>query len=99
MPNLVSGVQMFYGTSLEHFCGSLYSLEDGTHMFSKGCKLDKESVYNIIDGIKNHTSGTHRIDIGYDSTQISKEFINEISIEFSDKNWTVMWHRDGSLMQ
>lgn len=99
MPNLVSGVQMFYGTSLEHFCGSLYSLEDGTHMFSKGCKLDKESIYNIIDGIKNHTSGTHRIDIGYDSTQISKEFINEISIEFSDKNWTVMWHRDGSLMQ
>lgn len=99
MSNLTSGIQMFYGTSLTHFCGNLDSLEDGTHMFSKGCKLDKDSIYNIIDGIKTHTSGTHRIDIGYDSAEVSDDFIEEITTEFSDKNWTVIWHKDGSLMR
>jgi hypothetical protein len=97
MPNLVSGVQMFFGTSLVHFCGNLDSLEDGTHMFSKGCKLDTDSIYNIVDGIKTHTKGIHTIDIGYDSSEITEDFLAEISEEFSKKNWKVTWFKDGSL--
>ena len=97
MPNLVSGVQMFYGTSLEHFCGSLYSLEDGTHMFSKGCKLDLESIYNIIDGLKEVEFGAHQINIGYNSEKVTASQLDEITEELNQKGWNVIWHKDGSL--
>ena len=97
MPNLVSGVQMFYGTSLEHFCGSLYSLEDGTHMFSKGCKLDADSIYNILDGLKEVEFGGHQINIGYNSEKVTANQLVEMTAEFNQKGWNIIWHKDGSL--
>ena len=99
MPSLVSGVQMFYGTSLTSFCGNLSSLDNGRHMFTKGCRLDEESIISIVDGIKNWSSDSseHNIGIGYDSSKILDSVISKITEEFKDKGWTVYWYKDGNL--
>lgn len=99
MPSLISGVQMFYGTSLKSFCGNLSSLDNGRHMFSKGCKLDEESIISIVDGIKDWSSDSseHNIGIGYDSSKILDSVISKITEEFKDKGWTVYWYKDGNL--
>ena len=99
MPSLVSGVQMFYGTSLTSFCGNLSSLDNGRYMFAKGCKLDENSIISIVDGIKDWSSNSseHVIGIGYDSSKVFNTFINEITEEFAAKGWTVNWYKDGNL--
>lgn len=99
MPSLISGVQMFYGTSLKSFCGNLSSLDNGRHMFSKGCKLDEESIISIIDGIKDWSFDTaeHIIEIGYDSSKVSASFISDVEKEFISKGWIVNWKPDGIL--
>lgn len=98
MPSLVSGRQMFWGTSLTSFCGNLGSLEDGYGMFGRGCKLDESSIINIVDGIKVHDA-THpkRISIGYNSALVSEEAKTNFNKEFASKGWSVTWLINGSL--
>lgn len=87
MPSLKSGYQMFMGTSLVGFCGDLSALEDGRDMF-KGCKLEENSIINIIDSIPCYTSGEHILTITYDAS-ISDEIINELVIEAKEKGWDI----------
>lgn len=91
MPSLVSAVQMFYGTSVTSFCGDLSSLENGIDMFT-GCKLDENSIINIIDSIPDHFSDgkTHVLSIGCD-TSVSEKLISDLSAEASAKNWSIIW--------
>ena len=97
MPCLVSGVQMFWGTSLTSFCGSLSSLENGYGMFGKGCKLDEDSIINIVDSIKENDSETpNHITIGYNSSLVSSNLIADFNKEFVSKGWQVTWLTDGS---
>ena len=96
MPCLVSGVQMFWGTSLTSFCGNLSSLENAQGMFGKNCKLDEESIINIVDSIKENISDKpNNITIGYNSSLISSETITNFSKEFASKGWQVTWLADG----
>lgn len=98
MPNLVSGKQMFYGCPLEIFEGNLNSLEDGYHMFAKGCKLDRDSIINIVDGIKSFPSGTSkRIDIGYNTSSINLSTRDELENEMLKKGWQIHWWPNGTL--
>lgn len=98
MPNLVSGKQMFYGCPLEIFEGNLSSLEDGYHMFAKGCKLDRDSVINIVDGIKSFPSGTNkRIDIGYNVLSMDLSTRDELENEMLKKGWQIHWWPNGTL--
>ena len=99
MPSLISGVQMFHGTSLTSFCGDLSSLANGRWMFGKGCKLNEESIISIVDSIKDWSFDTaeHIIEIGYDSSKVSTSFISEIEKEFISKGWVVNWCKDGNL--
>ena len=97
MPCLVSGVQMFWGTSLTSFCGNLGSLENGQGMFGKNCKLDEDSIINIVDSIKENISDEpNNITIGYNSSLISSETITNFTKEFASKGWQVTWLADGS---
>lgn len=91
MPSLTSAVQMFYETSLTTFCGDLSSLENGIDMFT-GCKLDENSIINIIDSIPDHFSDgkTHILSIGHDSS-IPSDLILELNAEASEKNWNIIW--------
>ena len=52
LSSLVNGRAMFAATPLTSFSGDLSSLVDGYNMFM-GCKLNKESVTNIINCLKN----------------------------------------------
>lgn len=53
LPNLKSGRGMFEGcSSLTNFSGSLGNLLSGNNMFT-GCKLNKQSVLNIAESIKD----------------------------------------------
>jgi hypothetical protein len=102
MPNLVSGIQMFYGTSLEHFCGVLSNLEHAEQMFAKNCKLSEDSIINIVDGIKDISSldsAPHKIDIGYDTKSLSESSKNSLASEFLSKGWIVKWWPNGALKQ
>lgn len=97
MPNLISGRYMFYGCSLETFEGTLNSLEDGYQMFAKGCKLDENSIINIVDSIKIFPEGTNkRIDIGY-NTSINSTTRNELENEMLKKGWQIHWWPNGTL--
>ena len=91
MPSLTSAVQMFYGTSLTTFCGNLSSLENGIDMFT-GCKLDENSIINIIDSIPDHFSDdkAHILSIGHDSS-VPSTLILELNAEASSKNWNIIW--------
>lgn len=92
MPSLVSGIQVFMGTSLQGFCGDLSSLEEGRGMFGKGCRLDVGSIVNIIDSIPNYsnTDKIHHITISY-GMDVSDDIITEMTAEAQDKNWEVEW--------
>lgn len=92
-PSLVSGRQMFWGTSLTTFRGGLSALIDGYGMFGKGVKLDYESILYIVDSLSPIQSG--QIHIGYDSTSLSEEDKISFSEELRDKGWTVTWYPDG----
>jgi hypothetical protein len=91
MPSLTSAVQMFYETNLTTFCGDLSSLENGIDMFT-GCKLDENSIINIIDSIPDHFSDgkTHILSIGHDSS-VSSDLILELNAEATEKNWNIIW--------
>ena len=66
------------------------SLTNASGMFS-GCKLDKDSVQNIVDTIPTYTSGSHAITIGYDSTEITQEDEDAFDTTLANKGWTVTW--------
>lgn len=91
MPSLTSAIQMFYGTGLTTFCGDLSSLENGIDMFT-GCKLDENSIINIIDSIPDHFSDgkAHILSIGHDPS-IPSTLILELNAEASSKNWNIIW--------
>lgn len=95
MPSLKNGRQMFWGCPLTSFAGNLSSLEDGWGMFGKNCKLDYDSVINIIDGLPVYDSGNHEITIGYAST-IPQAEIATLELELKVKGWEVHWYIDGS---
>ena len=92
MSSLVSGIQMFYGTSLTSFCGDLSSLKYGDNMFGKGCKLDEISIINIIDSIPDYsdTEESHNLTISYDAA-IGEDTINNIDTEAKAKKWNITW--------
>lgn len=95
MPALKSGRQMFWGCPLTSFTGDLSSLSDGWGMFGKNCKLDYDSIVNIIDGLPFYDNGTHEITIGYSST-IQQTEIAALEQELNAKGWQVSWYIDGS---
>lgn len=106
MPSLVSGIQMFYGTSLTSFCGDLSSLGNARHMFSKNCKLNPTSIVSIVDGIKDwsevedsENTEMREINIGYstDDEENSDDFISETITEFKKKGWSATFYRNGNL--
>lgn len=90
---VTDGLYMFWGnSSLVTFEGSLESLEDGGNMFD-GCILSINSVKNIADTIKTHTSGTHNITVGMGCTEAEynaegSEWNSNIQ-RIKDKGWTV----------
>lgn len=95
MPNLKSGIQMFYGCPLQSFSGALSSLTNGSGMFQKNCALDKVSIIMIIDSLPTHKDGQeHIIDIGYNvnDSDINQEELNDFKNELLTKGWTVNWH-------
>ena len=99
MPSLTNGTQMFYGCPLIYFAGNLGSLERAEGMFAKDCRLDYESVINIVDGIRNVTGlpdSPRRIDIGYSPENINEEKLKEITDEFASKGWEVEWWKNGA---
>ena len=92
-PSLTTARQMFYNcVNLETFCGVLSLLEDGTDMFV-GCKLDEESILNIVDSINDfgQDGETRIITIGYNPESIIDGSIEDYTEEFSQKGWTVEW--------
>lgn len=99
MPALSSAVQMFYGCPLTYFAGNLDSLEYAYGMFAKDCRLDYESILNIVDGIKdvNGLDETpRRIDIGYSPENVTEEQLIALNNEFSSKGWLVEWWKNGA---
>lgn len=78
---------MFSGcTNLKEFYGDLSNLDDGEDMFY-GCKLNLKSLQRIANSIKTHTSGTHTITLGINSTAQSVETaLNTIR----SKGWNVI---------
>lgn len=91
MPALESAIQMFYGTGLTTFCGTLASLKNGKDMFT-GCNLDENSLINIIDSIPNHkdSSEIHTLTLSYNSS-IEDEIIASLDNEAKLKNWNIDW--------
>lgn len=87
MPNLKSAYQMFMGTSLTGFCGSLSSLENGEDMFAD-CQLDEASLINIIDSLPAYTSGEYILSGSYDAS-IPDSVIDEIKAEGRLKGWNI----------
>lgn len=57
------------------------------------CKLNKASVQKIADTIPT-VSGTHRITIGIDSTQITQEEQDAFNTTIVGKGWTTTWQRN-----
>lgn len=99
MPSLTSGIQMFYGCPLTYFAGNLGSLETAIGMFGKDCRLNYESVINIVDGIRDVTGlpdTPRRIDIGYSPESISDKQLNALTEEFASKGWIVEWWKNGA---
>jgi hypothetical protein len=71
----------------------LSSLEDGEQMFA-GCKLDEESILNIVDSINDYgQDGVDRkITIGFNSDILEEDYLEEeFGSEFIQKGWTVEW--------
>lgn len=99
MPSLTSGIQMFYGCPLTYFAGNLGSLENAVGMFAKDCRLNYESVINIVDGIRDVSAlpdAPRRIDIGYSPESINDEKLEELTAEFASKGWRVEWWKNGA---
>ena len=95
MPSVLSDASyMFNGcTNLTEWTVDLPSgLSDASWMFD-GCKLNKASVQKIADSIPT-VSGTHRITIGIDSTQITQAEQDAFNTTIVNKGWTVTWERN-----
>lgn len=92
LTSLTSGHYMFYGcSSLETFESDMPVLSDAEGMFS-GCKLDKDSVENIVDSVPVSQGG--EITIGYDSTLITQQEEDAYNAALVNKGWTVSWERN-----
>lgn len=75
-----------------HFEGDLSSLTSADDMFLNYV-LDKESVLNVVDTIKDcsTTSGTHAITISARDSDWSEQEKTELAARMTAKNWTVTW--------
>ena len=96
-PSLETGVQMFYNTSLYSFNGILSSLKDGRQMFW-GCKLDEDSILNVVDSINDLSSDKdeHHITLGINKSVLSDDFIFEMNEEMIEKGWIVEWRDENN---
>lgn len=94
--NMTHAVEMFKGTKLEEFRGELSSLVTAEGMFA-GCKLDLESIINIIDTIETYDDGkeNHKLTIGYNpetkNTDYSKKELENLIDEGEYKGWDIIW--------
>ena len=105
LSSLMEGKWMFrYCEKLESFNSNLSSLTDGRQMFWN-CKLDAQSVANIVHTLPTHeTMGTISIGIGCDNTETDQllfaqecdcETWQELLDEFEAKNWIVSFQYTG----
>ena len=105
LSSLTDGNTMFLGCeNLTSFSSGLSSLTLGLGMFNK-CKLDAQSVANIVHTLPTHESnGTIYIGIGCDDTEADQllfaqecdcETWQELLGDFSAKNWTVEFQCNG----
>lgn len=91
LPKLFDGKNMFAKCeNLREFEAALDGLYFGEGMF-EGCNLNKASVERIVDSVPHHTNGTHFIDIGYDSSEISDKDIEEYTEKMKAKGWNAMF--------
>ena len=92
--NMKTAVDMFKGCSkLNYFDGQLFSLEKANGMFY-GCKLNRESVENIVYSLESKLSG--EITIGFEmSSRDEEEVLVPLTEEARDKGWTIQWLRNG----
>ena len=94
--NMTHAVEMFNGTKLEEFRGELSSLVTAEGMFA-GCKLDLESIINIIDTIETYDDGkeNHKLTIGYNpeikDTDYGKKELENLIDEGEYKGWDIIW--------
>lgn len=94
--NMTRAVEMFKGTKLEEFRGELSSLVTADAMFA-GCKLDLESIINIIDTIETYDDGkeNHKLTIGYNpkikDTDYGKKELENLIDEGEYKGWDIIW--------
>ena len=105
LSSLTDSSQMFnYCENLSDFKSELSSLMDGQMMFFK-CKLDAQSVANIVHTLPTHESnGYIYIGIGCDNTEEDQLLFaqecdcdtwQELLDDFSAKNWTVEFQCNG----
>lgn len=99
LSSLTNGNKMFYYCEeLTSFTSNLSSLTNGDWMFTR-CKLNSQSVKNIIDTINTVSSGNLRMDIGCNDTAEDADiFAQEIGYadmtsllsSLQSKGWTVL---------
>lgn len=91
-PAMTVSDNMFAGCSkLTHWQGSLESLYSARNMFTE-CKLDLESVQNIVNALPNVSDG--HVSIGVDSTKVTQEKQDAANAIIVGKGWTVTWWRN-----
>lgn len=91
-PAMTVSDNMFAGCSkLTHWQGSLESLYSARNMFTE-CKLDLESVQNIVNALPNVSDG--HVSIGVDSTKVTQEKQDAANSIIVGKGWTVTWWRN-----
>jgi hypothetical protein len=77
LSNLIDGSYMFRYTPLISFTSDLSNLHDASCMF-EGCKLDAESLANIIHTIFTHPeTGNIVIGLGIDDTDEARQALAE----------------------
>lgn len=99
LTSLVDGSDMFSGcVYLTKFDADISSLESGEGMF-QDCKLDKTSVMNIIDNLrnKNNLTGQSIITLGIDEKYATdEELLNFLGISDGDAPLTITSHGGGT---
>lgn len=94
LPNLTNGYYMFSTCpKLSSFNSVLSALNTAAGMFH-GCKLNNESLQNIVTTIKSWSSGTHKITIGVNSNLVTQAQQDEADTILTGKGWTVTWERN-----
>ena len=104
LPSLTIGEFMFSSTNIESFSSDLSNLTDGFAMFNL-CKLDAQSVANIVHTLPTHeTWGDIDIGIGCDNTEADQllfaqecdcETWQELLKDFAAKHWIVTFQYNG----